>query len=412
MWGDSSMPDLEIKRDLLARAFPDLPAEMLHPLAEKAALKTYPADQILCYEDRHENTFYIIKEGEVAFSKRMGNEDHILRKGSSGDFFGEMALLDETIGRSATVKTLHWTTVLELERAAFTDLIAQAPQLVFNMAKIIIHRMRDNDRQALAELQAQKQEIERAYADLKKLDEQRHIFLTTMAHELRTPLTSVMGYMQLVRGGHMTGAGLTMSLEKIGTGLDRMVSLINDLFFLQEMDILDPRFKKVQLADLLSEVILKCQDYAERQKVTLVYDKPNDLPDMLGEYDGLARAMWHLVDNAIKFSPNGGEVRVTALLEADLLTVQVQDHGVGIDPAFMPRIFERFVRDEKYEGHLFDGTGLGMPIVKQIVEMHSGTIEIASVRGQGTTVTVRLPLDARRATVELNIEDAWVDVPE
>jgi signal transduction histidine kinase len=404
--------DLALKQALLKQAFPELSEDILATMAGIAKLKSYPKEAVLCYEDRHEETFYVIHSGEVAFSKRMGEEDRLLRTGEAGEFFGEMTLLDDQIGRSATVRTTQETTVLELDRGALIQIIPKSPQLVMALAKIVIQRMRQNDRQAITELQAQKQEIENAYSDLKKLDEQRHIFLTTLAHELRTPLTSIMGYMQLVRGGHMTGPALQMSLEKIGSGLDRMVSLINDLFFLQEMDILAPRYKKMDLGGILEEVSEKCRERAEKQKVTLRLELGEAIPEIHGDPDGLQRAFWHLADNAIKFSPKGGDVILKLSAKDEVLSVVVQDHGIGIDPAFMPRIFERFVRDEKYEEHLFDGTGLGMPIVKQIVEMHRGTIEIESLRGQGTSVTVKLPADARRATVELKVDEAWVDAHE
>lgn len=407
------MSDFEIKKALLTQAFPELKNDLLEPLAKAATLKTYPGGSVLCHEDHFEDIFYIVQSGEVEFSKRMGISDHILRTGRAGEFFGEMALLSEGIGRSATVKATRQTTVLEIDRNTFKELIHLAPDLVLTLTKIVIQRMRQNDRQTIAQLQAQNRQIEQAYADLQKLDQQRHIFLTTLAHELRTPLTSVIGYMQLVRGGHMTGAGLQMSLEKIGSGLDRMVSLINDLFFLQEMDILDPRFKKVNMGEILEEVIDKCRFKAENQKVNLYLTLAPNLPPLLGETDGLLRAFWHLVDNAIKFSPNGGDVLIHVQTETEaILKIEVTDHGIGIDPNFLPRIFERFVRDENYNGHLFDGAGLGMPIVKQIIDLHQGSIEIDSVRGFGTTVRIRLPLDARRSTVELSIDDAWVDLPE
>ena len=111
-----------IKQHLKA-AFPDLTDDLLNKLSNTVQTKTYPRDTILCIEGQHENTFYIILDGQVSFSKKMGVADHFLRYGRTGEFFGEMALLDEKSGRSATVKTTQATQVLEIEREVFENLV-------------------------------------------------------------------------------------------------------------------------------------------------------------------------------------------------------------------------------------------------------------------------------------------------
>lgn len=379
---------------LLWQVFPDLSEDMIQHLATVCWVKHYPIDTILCHENQHEETFYVIMSGEVMFSK----QGYELRRGREGAFFGEMALLDEAGVRSVTVTVTEPLSVIEIERSVFLDLVHKMPSVLMAMSRIIVQRMRENDAQAIAEIQAQKEAVEKAYVSLQKLDRQRQIFLTTLAHELRTPLTSVTGYMQLVRSGIMTGPALALSLEKIGLGLDRMVSLINDLFFLQEMETIVPRFNKVRLNDLLDEVVDKYREKAEHQRVELVVNIPADMPEMMAEQDGLIRAFGHLIDNAIKFSPEGGEVILQASRLLEEVIVEVIDHGVGISPEFMPLLYDRFEREERYGSHLFDGTGLGMPIVKQMIESHAGKIEVASERGKGTRFTVTLPIDADRAT--------------
>ena len=401
----------EAKKNLLKHTFPDLADELLDQLATVARVTSYPIETVLCHEGKHEDVFYIIVEGHVIFTKRMGEEEHMLRKGKPGDFFGEMSLLDETVVRSASVKTLDTTTVLEIDRTIFDNMIKSNPALVLSMTQIIVRRMRDNDRQALLELQGQKHEIQKAYDALQKLDEQRNIFLTTLAHELRTPLTSITGYMQLIRSGLMKGPGLQLSLEKIGSGLDRLVSLINDLLFLQEIEVVEPRFRKADLRGIFEEVVEKARPHAEQQNAIIKLHLPDEMPEMVIDTDGLMRAFGHLLDNAIKFSPDGGNILINVKLVDGHLEVEFIDHGVGISPEFMPRLFQRFERDEIYGKHLFGGVGLGMPIVKHIVDNHHGTIEVESVRGAGTTFRLKLPFDAKRATVEMNVDDAWVDVP-
>lgn len=381
------------KKDLLKAIFPDVSDSVLENLANVAKINTYPEGTLLCHEDHHENVFYLLVEGEVTFTKTLNDTQFFLRNGLPGQFFGEMALIDPSITRSASVTTTTpETKVLELERADFEQFIQEHPAMVLAMARVITHRMRENDRAALAELQSQNQQIEKAYESLRRIDEQRTIFLNTLAHELRTPLTTIMGYMQLVRSGFMKGPGLQMSIEKIGTNLDRMVSLMNDLLFLQEMEALDPHFREVDLKHILEEVIAKAKENSEWQKSTLILNVEESFPQIAADADGLTRAFGHLVDNAIKFSPEGGDITVNAATEGENIRVEVIDHGVGIDPEYMPKLFERFVRDETYKQYLFGGVGLGMPIVKQIVNMHQGKIEVDSTRGKGTKVTVRLPI--------------------
>ncbi len=385
----------EQNKAYLKAIFPDVMDSVLESLAGVAEVHTYPEGAVLCHEDLHENVFYLIIEGEVIFTRMMGEIPRLLRKGTTGQFFGEMALLDPTITRSATVTTTQPTRVLELERADFENFIKAHPEMVLAMARVITQRMRENDRQALADLHAQKNELEKAYDALRKIDEQRQIFLNTLAHELRTPLTTIMGYMQLVRSGFMKGPGLQMSIDKIGANLDRMVSLVNDLLFLQEIETLDPYFREVDVKHLLEEVIARARDNAEQQKNRILLQVEDKFPKILADADGLTRAFGHLVDNAIKFSPEGGDITITASAQGETIRVEVLDHGVGIAPEYMPKLFERFVRDETYKQYLFGGVGLGMPIVKQIVDMHKGQIEVDSTRGKGTKFTIHLPIKAK-----------------
>ncbi|KAB2905333.1 MAG: cyclic nucleotide-binding domain-containing protein [Anaerolineae bacterium] len=388
------------KKILLENIFPDVVERVIESLAEVAEIHTYPPDAVLCHEDHYERVFYLIVEGEVVFTKRMGDSQHVLRLGHPGQFFGEMALLDPTITRSATVTTTRETRLLELELSAFEGFLKEHPAMVLAMARVITQRMRENDRQAIAELQAQKQEVEKAYEDLRRFSEQRTIFLNTLAHELRTPLTTIMGYMQLVRSGFMKGPGLQMSIEKIGANLDRLVSLINDLLFIQEIDTVEPRFREVDVKHILEEVVEKAKDYAEQQRTNLILSFEDHFPLISADADGLTRAFGHLVDNAIKFSPEGGDIIVNASTNGENIKVEVIDHGIGIDPEFMPRLFERFVRDETYKEHLFGGVGLGMPIVKLIVELHRGRIDVESIRGEGTKFTIYLPINTNRSENE------------
>lgn len=399
---------------LFSRVFPNIDRRVITHLARLAQIKNYPAGWVLCYEGDRGDTFYLVASGQIAITKRlMENEDRLLRVLEAGDFFGEMALLDINAIRSATVKTMMPSTILELDRTTFEGAIEQNPTMVLTLVRTMINRMRTNDQLAIDELRRQKEMVEAAYEELKRQDAQRDEFLDTLAHELRTPLTGAKGYLQLVKAGMMTGPTLTMAVDKINFSFNRIISLVNDLLFVQEMELLDFGFSKVDLREVLDEVMEQIGTVLGDYRATIRFEIAEDFPIILADHDGMVRAFRHLIDNALKFSPEGGEVLVAAYPERQSVVIDVVDQGIGITPEFMPRLFERFERVESYEGHLFGGVGLGLPIVKHIVESHGGLINVISHPGKGSTFRVQLPVDARRATSEINIDAAgWVDMPD
>lgn len=399
---------------LLSNVFPNIDQKVIAHLARLALIKNYPAGWVLCYEGDRGDTFYMVGSGQIAITKRMSeDEERLLRVLEAGEFFGEMALLHGNAIRSATVKTLVPSTILELDRTTFEGAIEQNPRMVLTLVRTMINRMRANDQLAMDELRRQKEIVEEAYAELKRQEQQRNEFLDTLAHELRTPLTGAKGYIQLVKAGMMTGPALNMAIDKINFSFNRIISLVNDLLFVQEMDLLDFGFSKVDLREVFDEVMEQLSPILSEYRATLRFQFAENLPTILADHDGMVRVFRHLIDNALKFSPEGGEVLIAAYPEAQGVVVDITDQGIGIPPEFMPRLFKRFERIESYEGHLFGGVGLGLPIVKHIVESHGGTITVESTPNEGSTFTIHLPLDARRATTEINIEEkGWVDMPD
>lgn len=399
--------------ELLTKTFPDVNRDVLVAIAQLAQIKSYPPHTILCNEGETGDTFYLVGTGEVNITKKMGDdEDKVLRKMEPGEFFGEMALLHDTV-RSATVRTVTQTTVLELDRTTFVAAIQQNPSMVLTLIRTMIDRMRANDAQALAELHAEKEKVENAYEELRRQEEKRGEFLDTMAHELRTPLTAAKGYIQLIRAGMLQGPALQMGIDKIDFSFNRIISLVNDLLFVQEMELLDFGFTKVNIHEVVIEAVDQLKHISAEQRAAIRLEADENLPSIIADHDGLLRVFIHLLDNAVKFSPEGGEIVVKMRSTSKNVEVDFIDHGIGIPNEFMPRLFERFERVESYKEFLFGGLGLGLPIVKHIVESHGGTIAVQSELGQGSTFTLTLPIDARRATITLNVNtNEWVEVPD
>lgn len=394
---------------LLNNAFPNVDHFVLAAIARLAKVKTYQDGTILCKEGESGDTFYLVADGEVEITKKMtGGEDRLLRRGGQGEFFGEMALLHDTM-RSATVTTVQNTTVLELDRNTFVAAIQQNPSMVLTIIRTMIERMRANDKQTLADLQIEKEKVEAAYEELRQQEQKRNEFLDTLAHELRTPLTAAKGYIDLAKVGVLQGAAFTMGVEKIEFYFKRITSLINDLLFVQKMELLDFGLSKVDVADVLREAIDSVKATSGAHTIRLHSDE--NIPLINADHDGLLRAFSHLLDNAVKFSPKGGDIDIKLSASHFMVKVDFIDYGVGIPPEFMSRLFKRFERIEKYQEYLFGGLGLGLPIVKHIINRHGGNIDVQSEYGKGSVFSVHLPVDNQRSTLILDVPE-WVDVPD
>ncbi|HKS16434.1 MAG TPA: ATP-binding protein, partial [Planctomycetota bacterium] len=130
---------------------------------------------------------------------------------------------------------------------------------------------------------------------------------------------------------------------------------------------------------------------AEKRRQALELSVNGRLPGVAGDPDYLERAVSNLVDNAIKYTPEGGRIRVSAKQDESTVVIEVADTGIGIPPTDVPRVFERFYRVDKSRSREMGGTGLGLSIVKHVVQVHGGTVDVESVVGKGTTFRVRLP---------------------
>jgi signal transduction histidine kinase len=383
--------------DVLRMTFPELSELALAPLASLTRQESYAAGELICREGEFADKFYIIGAGEVEFTKQFTDqEERRLRTGGPGVHFGEMALVQGAV-RNANVRALTPVTLLEISKAAFEEAVQTNPAMMLDIMRTLVERMRANDAAALEEMRQQKEAVESAYEELRHQEQLRTEFLTTLAHELRTPLTSANGYMQLVQSGAMTGPALNMALQKISTNLDRIVSLVNDLLFVQEQDLIDLTLRPVSLVALLEVVVDDLREEAEDQACLITIQVPDDLPTLQADPDGLVRAFTKLLENAVKFSPEGGDITITARMYGRWVDVQFADKGLGIDELFMPRLFERFERTDRIGDHVFKGIGLGLSIAKHIIESHGGSITVESQPGKGSTFTVHLPVDGGRS---------------
>lgn len=226
---------------------------------------------------------------------------------------------------------------------------------------------------------------------LKELDRIKSDFVTTVSHDLRSPLTSILGYIELVRRAGPLNAQQQMFLERIVSSVQSITSLISDLLELGKIEAgFDEDREPVSLAKVFREAIEALRPSWEAKRHTIQVRLPNDVPPVLGNPLRLRQVANNLLENAIKYTPDGGQIRVMLETEGDFQVLRVADTGIGIAQKDLPYIFDKFYRADEAIEH-FDGTGLGLSIVKGIVERHNGRIWVDSQVGQGTTFTIMLP---------------------
>jgi PAS domain S-box-containing protein len=244
------------------------------------------------------------------------------------------------------------------------------------------------------------EQLERANLELRELDRQRSDFVATVSHELRTPLTSIVGYAEMLADESLTGDQRHM-VEVIGRNTRRLITLIEDLLTLSQIEAgsFVVEHRKVELGGLLEGTVQAIRPAAAARGIELVADVED--PGLVeADPDKLDRAVLNLLSNAVKFTPPGGRVTLSARRLDGHAQLTVSDTGVGIPLEEQPRLFSRFFRSSTATSNAIQGTGLGLVIVKTIVEQHGGEIRLISTPGQGTSVSIVLPLSGLREPSE------------
>ncbi len=219
-------------------------------------------------------------------------------------------------------------------------------------------------------------------------------FVVSASHELRTPLTSILGYLELVLdyGGRLHDEHRA-HLESAREAGRRLLALVADLLTLNRLDTdnlpLDPA--PLRVGELLEDAAARAGAGAAAAGLDLTVDVAHPLPMVWSDSQRMEEVLDNLLANAVAFTPPGGRVRLAARAEGDAVVLEVTDSGVGIAPADLPHVAERFYRAGEPVGGVARGTGLGLAIAQALVAANDGTLTVASTVGQGTTVTVTLP---------------------
>jgi two-component system phosphate regulon sensor histidine kinase PhoR len=238
---------------------------------------------------------------------------------------------------------------------------------------------------------------------LKTYETMRADFVANLTHEIRTPLSALYGYAETLERGVDDPETAKRFLGIIERQAKRLARLVDDLLSLSNLErgLTPMKLEEIAPQSVLEDAAELMRERAERGGITLQLESPGELPAIRADRDKMHQLFLNLIDNAIKYTPRGGRVTLRARIASHpasnggpCIEMVVADTGEGIPPADIPRLTERFYRVDRARSRELGGTGLGLAIVKHIVQLHQGTLNIESRVGEGTTVTVSLPVNA------------------
>ena len=220
-------------------------------------------------------------------------------------------------------------------------------------------------------------------------------FITMVTHQLRSPLTTVQQYFEVILAG-ITGEVAPKQREMIERAREKLyglLDLINDWLNMARIsrDQLVERFKPLDVIPVLTNITTFMQPAAKEKQVSLEFQPRAGLPFIKGDGETLEQVFTNIITNAITYNRPGGKVKIDVKEEEEFLVVEISDTGIGIPEKDIPYIFDQFYRVKREETKNIKGTGLGLHIVKKIVDAHGGLIKVSSVLNEGTTFSISLP---------------------
>jgi two-component system phosphate regulon sensor histidine kinase PhoR len=241
--------------------------------------------------------------------------------------------------------------------------------------------------------------------EIRNVERMKTAFVSTVSHELRTPLTSIKGFVSTLlqdTEGYFDAEARQEFYQIIDSECDRLRRLIDDLLNVSRIEsgrALQMNWSLFEPLAVIEKVMQAQRSYTDKHR--LILDFNGEVPRLLGDSDKFDQILTNLLSNAIKYSPSGGEVRVVVDAGEHDLTIAISDQGIGIPRDKLPRVFEKFERVDNRDTRQAGGTGIGLFLVKHLVDQHEGQIEIESELGKGSTFTVHLPLRPNVALQEM-----------
>lgn len=371
----------------------DLPERAIHAVADLCHAVEYDGGEVIFREGDQGDRLFIVISGEVQVWKNHGQEDgSLLSRYGAGRFFGEMALVDE-LPRSATSVAGEVTQLVYLTRQDFRGLVRKFPDVALSVMRSLSAIVRESNDSFVADLYRRNQELEQAYLDLARaqrrlIESERLSNLGKMSnmilHDIRNPVSVLKGYAQMLAQFADDPERIREFAGRIAVETERLSHLSGELLDYSrgevrlDMSVVKPSRIGKTAIDYVSDRL-----GAAGIEIRLAIE--DDRPAVV-DFQRMVRVLLNLVENAGKASHRGDTITVTFGRSDGVLEIVVNDTGEGMDSEVSGRIFEPFFsRSEN------GGTGLGMVVVKSIVDAHGGSLAIDSEPGSGTSVTVRIP---------------------
>jgi two-component system, OmpR family, phosphate regulon sensor histidine kinase PhoR len=233
--------------------------------------------------------------------------------------------------------------------------------------------------------------------EIKRLEKMRSEFVANVSHELKTPLTSIKGFVETLKLGAIEDNEATIRfLNIIEDEPDRLNRLITDILSLSELETkkTKPRLELINTTDKIMEIVSMLQNQAGKKNISLKTNIAADVSTLKGDSDQFKQMLINLIDNAVKYTTEGGVVEVAAYNSESNVVIRIKDNGIGIPKEHIPRLFERFYRVDKARSRNVGGTGLGLAIVKYIAMQFESKIEVQSEVSKGTEFILTIPTKA------------------
>src|SRR6266542_1935179 len=310
-------------------------------------------------------------------------------------------LLEEIIPRDSLFK--HFETTRLLKDGSAVDISLTASPIKNAQGEVIgasgIARDITERKRADEVIRGAYEQESAARAEAENANRLKDEFLATVSHELRSPLNSILGWARMLGGKRLDEEESARALEIIQRSARAQNQLISDLLDVSRIITGKSRLdvSTVELIPIIEAAMDIARPAADAKKIRLVSALDPAAGPVSGDADRLQQVVWNLMSNAVKFTPAGGQITVRLEREGTHVTIAVSDTGEGIEPEFLPFVFDRFSQFERRPARAHGGLGLGLAIVRHLVELHGGTVSAASRgRGQGATFTVALPLASPR----------------
>ena len=381
--------------------FKGIPSDAFDEIADKFSVQEYHAGQIIFLENTNADALYIIVSGTVdvlKLSKDLTSNEEFLTEKGSGDFFGEMSIIDE-LPRSATIRAKSPSVcVLRLKKEEFAEMCKTYPCLAYSVAIRISATVREANSRYVASLEERNKELECAYQKLQNAQEELlnaeklsviGKFASIIVHDIKNPLTNIRAYAELIERKLRNVEGVSDSLLRstciIMNEVDRLVTMTTELLDFARGDV-SLETEEVDFYDYLLELTENVLGQAEKNNIQIKIEPIDEKIFLSIDKFKMQRVFFNLINNAMEAIGTNGTIQITLEnKDDDFILWKIKDSGCGIPDEIANKIFEPFVSGKS------NGTGLGMSIVKSLVEKHGGNISVKSKVGEGTEMNISLP---------------------